>query len=203
MENISLYTQKKHQHFPPVPLRGNYYPAEHTHRLRKGFFSSSYTILPMKKGRLIHSYFLQEQERKEISRPSNSPVTQWFTEVATHYCRRQKICPCDLVRKRRRVGRSVCRDDWWRRYLIKFKKMNYAPGNWSRQIPPRENWRIFMQGREVLGGGVKGGRGGAGGGILRELRFSIKWLPGAWKGNWLALCTSAICRYGRVEFHSR
>lgn len=160
MENISLYTQNKHQHFPPVPLRGNYYPAEHTHRLRKGCFSSSYTILYMKKGRLIHSYFLQEQERKEISRPSNSPVTQWFTGVATHYCRRHKIRPCDLGRKRRRVGRSVCRDDWWRRYFIKFKKMNYAPGNWSRQIPPRGDWRRFMQGREVLGGGVKGGRGG-------------------------------------------
>lgn len=182
MENISLYTQNTHQHFPPVPLRGNYYPAEHTHRLRKGFFSSSYTILHMKKGRLIHSYFLQEQERKEISRPSNSPVTQWFTGVATHHCRWI-------------VGRSVCRDDWWRRYLIKFKKMNYAPGNWSRQIPPRGDWRIFMQGRWVLGGRGEGWkRGGAGGGILRELRFSIKWLPGAWKGNWLALCTSALCR---------
>lgn len=39
MENISLYTQNKHQHFPPVLLRGNYYSAEHTDtQARKGSF---------------------------------------------------------------------------------------------------------------------------------------------------------------------
>lgn len=64
--------------------------------------------------------------------------------------------------------------------------MNYAPGNWSRQIPPGGDWRRFMQ----VGDGGVGRRGMYPGRTIRL--SSIKWLPGAWKGNWLG---SVYIRY--------